>query len=45
MSNDELSKMGFEVIERKTISSDGYFTTTGKQIQKPTLEKIILRKK
>lgn len=45
MSNEELSKMGFEVLERKTISSDGYFTTSGNKIGTPTLEQIILKKK
>ena len=45
MSNEEFAEMGFEVLERKTISSDGYFTTTGNKIRKPTLEKIILKKK
>ena len=45
MSAEEMSKLGFEIIGRKTISSEGYLTTNGVQIKSETLETLILRKR
>ena len=45
MSSEDISKLGFERVDRKTISSEGYFKSDGTPISSKTLETLILRKK